>query len=219
MKCMVRALCVVGCVVGAGCATHGGGHGPGPKAVPAADVPQVQSITLVTGAGPYKSGILMDVLYGRGPSFGMLNNPDAGVRILPAENQSGVQLDRGWAYVNGSFGINPTPMWGFWPIIIRSTMAIGADGTEFVVDCTDPSHPWVHCRSGSKVKVFNIKPSPPVEIAVLNPKESAMLSVTTQGTTLVGVVQSTPSSGNPGYDVYEEAVLTAKQFGLTSEGP
>ncbi|MFO0832683.1 MAG: hypothetical protein U0637_12680 [Phycisphaerales bacterium] len=59
--------------------------------------------------------------------------------ISPLLSGSGVVLTQGWAYVHGDFPaharLTDPKAWGIWPIVVRSTVAAGAEGTSFIVDC------------------------------------------------------------------------------------
>jgi hypothetical protein len=169
------------------------------------------------GVAPTQDGMLLRLRYVEGPNFGVLfGGTQATLQWRQAG--SGISLDSGWSYVTGTF---PAAFAGqgvlrtLWPIIIRSTMAVGSDGTEFIVDCSDRDRPWVHCRQGGPVRVYDYKtPASPVEKVVLSPGQSAQLLVSNAGVSVLST-----GATNTGDAKYQEIVAKAQVYGLTSINP
>ncbi|HEX2836900.1 MAG TPA: hypothetical protein VHN77_02105 [Phycisphaerales bacterium] len=209
---VVLALIGVGFAGVAGCARQHG-HSSPPPGVLAVDMPIIDKVDVRGGKGPPHDGVLMLLRYDRGPSFGALVN-DAEISLVPQENASGLELAKGWTYVAGDFGMSADPLVRtYWPIVIRSTMAVGADGTEFIVDCTSPTTPWVHCRAGTSVKIYDLTKQTDVPVVTITPGNSAKLQVTLSGVTL-----SATQATNTSDAVYQQAVQTALEFELTAIG-
>lgn len=104
------------------------------------------------------------------------------VDISPLLRGSGIQLTTGWVYVHGSFPstkpsagqLADASMWGIWPIVVRSTVAAGAEGTTFIVDARSVGDVRVTAledKDGSKssVNLWDVSSANPVDHKPVEP--------------------------------------------------
>ncbi len=222
-----KVWCAAACVM-----ALGGCSNPDSKAIlthAGADLEKVQ-IEVVTGkAGANSNGTVVDATCQHGRHFKSAYANTKTLRIEPTTGGSGFFLDDGWVYVRGEFKDtsgtstpdHPTDpetkkghnVWPYWPIIIRSSMAIGADGTEFVADFTTPDVAWVRCRSGGPLRVYDHVSQKLIE--TIDPGKSARFKVTSSSTVL-DVGATATDTKDP---VYVEAVSTALSLKVTNSPP
>ncbi len=120
------------------------------------------------------------------------------VDISPLLKGSGIKLTTGWVYVHGSFpSIKPgagqladASMWGIWPIVVRSTVAAGAEGTTFIVDARSVGDVRVTAladKDGSKssVNLWDVSSSDPVNHKPVEPVNQNGKYVVNEGYTAI----------------------------------
>ncbi len=172
--------------------------------------PVVQEMRYRKGVSPQQDGVLLRLRYVEGPRFAALFGGTDMV-LDPYAAGSGITLDEGWVYINGSFPMisKGGVLRSLWPIIIRSTMAVGSDGTAFIVDCSNAATPWVHCVSGGPVTIWDVKSTPPVLKATLTAGQSAQAKVSSTG---VQILSQGPT--NTSDQVYRDALALAAVYGV-----
>lgn len=127
------------------------------------------------------------------------------VDISPLLTGSGIKLTTGWVYVHGSFpSTKPgagqsadASMWGIWPIVVRSTVAAGAEGTTFIMDARSVGDVRVTTladKDGSKsaVNLWDVSSPGPSDIKPVEPVNEDGKYVVNEGYTAVIDQSATP---------------------------